>query len=150
LGCAIGLFASSSLVNRRRVTVAAHRADNVCSCTHASTWQTARDAQQQPNDNQVHVAVDTFRLLADATRLRLLWALSKGAELDVTSLSRIAGVARPATSQHLARLRLAGLVDTRREGRQVYYRIRGVHLRRVISEALFHADHTISGAEPHD
>lgn len=98
---------------------------------------------------QVQVAAETFRMLADPTRLRLLWALAEGGELDVGALTRLAGVARPAASQHLAKLRLARFVETRRSGRRVLYRIRGGHLRRVIAEAVFHADHEVSGAPPH-
>jgi len=48
---------------------------------------------------------------------------------------------RPAVSQHLARLRLAGLVSTRKEGRRVIYSLRDGHLRRVVAEALNLADH---------
>jgi DNA-binding transcriptional ArsR family regulator len=108
------------------------------------------DEGQEPTDDQVRVAVDTFRLLVDPTRLRLLWALADGAELDVTTLADMLGVAQPAMSQHLARLRLAGAVDVRKDGRRSLYSIRGVHLRRVIAEGLFHADHTLTGEPPHD
>lgn len=95
--------------------------------------------------------MDTLRLLADPTRLMLLWALAtSGEELDVTALAAIASVARPGVSQHLAKLRLAGLGDTRKEGHRVFYRVRGGHLKRVIAEALNHADHMITGAPVHD
>lgn len=126
---------------------------NHASTTYASLRMGAymkSDERQEPTDDQVAVAVDTFRLLADPTRLRLLWALADGAELDVTTLADKLGVAQPAMSQHLARLRLAGTVDVRKDGRRSLYSIRGVHLRRVIDEGLFHADHTVTGEPPHD
>jgi DNA-binding transcriptional ArsR family regulator len=103
-----------------------------------------------PTEGQVTVAVETFRLLADQTRLRLLWALAEGAELDVSTLAETVGMSQPATSQHLARLRLSGAVEVRRDGRRSLYSIRGVHLRRVIAEALFHADHAVTGEPPHN
>lgn len=53
-------------------------------------------------------------------------------------------------SQHLAKLRLAGLVDTRREGRRIHYSLRDGHLRRLVLEALSHADHRVSGTAPHN
>ncbi|MET8137716.1 metalloregulator ArsR/SmtB family transcription factor [Streptomyces sp. NPDC005251] len=66
-------------------------------------------------------AAATFGLLASAARLHLMWALSQG-ESDVTHLADRVGGALPAVSQHLAKLKLAGLVSSRREGRrQVYY-----------------------------
>jgi DNA-binding transcriptional ArsR family regulator len=66
-------------------------------------------------------AAAAFGLLASSARLHLMWALSQG-ESDVTHLADRVGGALPAVSQHLAKLKLAGLVRSRREGRrQVYY-----------------------------
>ncbi len=106
-------------------------------------------SQEQPTGAQVEAAVEAFRMLSDATRLRLMWLLSSG-EYDVGSLAEAIGVARPSVSQHLAKLRLAGLVRTRRDGRRVLYRARDAHVRALIGEALFHADHEVSGIPRHD
>ncbi|MEU3843173.1 metalloregulator ArsR/SmtB family transcription factor [Streptomyces sp. NPDC028635] len=66
-------------------------------------------------------AAAAFGLLASSARLHLMWALAQG-ESDVTHLANRVGGALPAVSQHLAKLKLAGLVRSRREGRrQVYY-----------------------------
>lgn len=112
----------------------------------------ARDAEQWrelPPAEQVDVAVESFRMLADPTRLRMLWLLS-GAEYDVTTLAAAVGIARPAVSQHLAKLRLAGLVTTHRDGRRALYRARGGHVRRMLGEALETAHHQVSGMPDHD
>jgi DNA-binding transcriptional ArsR family regulator len=111
--------------------------------------------QVQPSDAQVAAAVAAFRLLADGTRLRLLWVLAgdaehPGQEHDVTGLAELVGASRALTSQHLAKLRLAGLIEARREGRRVVHRLRGAHVRALIAEALFHADHQISRTPAHD
>ncbi|SDX53477.1 hypothetical protein SAMN05661080_00363 [Modestobacter sp. DSM 44400] len=53
-------------------------------------------------------------------------------------------------SQHLFKLRLAGVVDGPRDGRRVLYRLRGGHVRNLLNEALFHADHHVSGQPVHD
>ncbi|MFI6056239.1 ArsR/SmtB family transcription factor [Streptomyces violascens] len=66
-------------------------------------------------------AAAAFGLLASPARLHLVWALAQG-ESDVSGLAERVGGALPATSQHLAKLKLAGLVGSRREGRrQIYY-----------------------------
>jgi DNA-binding transcriptional ArsR family regulator len=109
----------------------------------------AAPSQEQPTSAQVEAAVEAFRMLSDATRLRLMWLLS-AAEYDVGSLAAAIGVARPSVSQHLAKLRLAGLVRTRRDGRRVVYRARDAHVRAVINEVLHHADHEVSGIPRHD
>jgi DNA-binding transcriptional ArsR family regulator len=91
----------------------------------------------------------SFALLADPTRVRMLWAL-RDAELDVTSLAAIAECRPTVASQHLSKLRFAGLVEGQRQGQRVVYRLRGRHVHALLSEALFHADHQISGTPVHD
>jgi DNA-binding transcriptional ArsR family regulator len=93
-----------------------------------------------PGDEQVHLAAESFRLLADPTRIKVLWALLQG-ESSVACLAELAGAAPTAVSQHLAKLRLAGLVKGRREGTFVYYSAANDHVRTLLSQALFHADH---------
>lgn len=102
-----------------------------------------------PSDEQVQAAVVSFALLADPTRVRMLWAL-RDEQLDVTSLAALAGCRPTVASQHLSKLRLAGLVDATREGRRMRYRLRGGHVRALLSEALFQADHQVSGQPVHD
>jgi DNA-binding transcriptional ArsR family regulator len=98
---------------------------------------------------QVDAAVMSFALLADSTRVRMLWAL-RDAELDVSSLAAIAQCGPTVASQHLSKLRLSGLVEGERHGQRVVYRLRGGHVRALLDEALFHADHQVSGAPVHD
>lgn len=102
-----------------------------------------------PTDDQVGAAVTAFSMLAEPTRLRLLWLVS-AEELDVSTLAGRIGASVSIVSAHLAKLRLAGLVDTRKAGRHVLYRARDTHVRRLIAEALFHADHQVSGIPDHD
>lgn len=105
--------------------------------------------QQPPSGTQVDAAVTALRMLADPTRLRLLWHLRDG-EQDVTTLTTAVDASRPAVSQHLAKLLLAGLVSSRRDGRRVLYRVRGGHVRRLVTEVLHAADHHLTGAPEHD
>jgi len=76
---------------------------------------------QDPSAEVLTEAAAVFGLLASSARLHLMWALSQG-ESDVTGLAERVGGALPAVSQHLAKLKLAGLVRARRDGRrQIYY-----------------------------
>ncbi|MEV5078363.1 metalloregulator ArsR/SmtB family transcription factor [Streptomyces sp. NPDC056159] len=110
----------------------------------------AHDAHPRtPGEEQLALAAELLALLGDRTRLALLHALTSG-EADVTTLTEACGAARPAVSQHLARLRLAGLVNTRKEGRRVVYFLRDGHLRRLVDEALNVADHRLGGRPLHD
>src|SRR4051812_21942263 len=101
----------------------------------------ASDLQQRlPGGPDMAAATEMLRLLADGTRLRLMYLLSEG-EYDVTALVAAVGAARPAVSQHLGKLRLAGLVNVRREGRRALYRARGGHVRRLVTEVRHAASH---------
>jgi DNA-binding transcriptional ArsR family regulator len=109
----------------------------------------APDHPDNLTDGQVAAAVTSFALLADPTRVRMLWAL-RDAELDVASLAAAAGCRPTVASQHLSKLRFAGLVVGQRQGQRVVYRLRGGHVRALLREALFQADHQISGTPDHD
>jgi len=65
-----------------------------------------------------------FRLLSDSTRLRLLMLVDRE-ELSVAELAAITQLAQPRVSTHLAKLKEAGLVNDRRDGVFVYYRMAG-------------------------
>ncbi|MBF6052666.1 ArsR family transcriptional regulator [Streptomyces eurocidicus] len=73
-----------------------------------------------PSAEVLSEAAAAFGLLASSARLHLVWALAQG-ESDVSGLAERVGGALPAISQHLAKLKLAGLVRSRREGRRVVY-----------------------------
>lgn len=63
----------------------------------------------------------TFGMLASTTRLHIVWVLA-GGECDVGTVAERVGESLQTVSHHLAKLKLAGLVRSRREGRrQVYF-----------------------------
>ncbi|SFB38255.1 ArsR family transcriptional regulator [Nocardioides alpinus] len=95
---------------------------------------------EMPTDDQVDLAVEAFRMLADRKRIKILWALLHG-ESSVNNLAEQVGASSSAVSQHLAKLRLAGLVHVRREGTFAYYTAADEHVHRLLDEALFHAEH---------
>ena len=61
-------------------------------------------------------------LMANEKRLLLLCRLAEG-EMSVSHLARVLGLGQSALSQHLSKLREEGLVDSRREGQSIFYRI---------------------------
>ncbi len=75
-----------------------------------------------PSAEVLAEAAAAFALLSSPPRLHIVWALTQS-ECDVTGLAERVGGALPAVSQHLAKLKLAGLVRSRREGRRVIYLI---------------------------
>ncbi|MFI6421881.1 ArsR/SmtB family transcription factor [Streptomyces sp. NPDC050842] len=108
-----------------------------------------RPHERTPGARELAAAAEVFALLADPTRLHLLWLLTRG-EADVSALTEACGAARPAVSQHLAKLRLGGLVQSRKDGRRVVYAMPDGHLKRLVVEAISRADHVVSGEPWHD
>lgn len=99
------------------------------------------------DDEQWLVAAAVLGHLADPTRLHLLRLLTE--EQDVNTLTAQVAASRSSVSQHLGRLRLAGLVRARREGRRMLYRITSDHLTELVTQALEFADHTVRGIPHH-
>ncbi|HEV2373679.1 MAG TPA: metalloregulator ArsR/SmtB family transcription factor [Streptosporangiaceae bacterium] len=65
-------------------------------------------------------AAARFGMLASTMRLHIMWVLAHE-DMDVGGLADVVGGALPAVSQQLAKLKLAGLVQARREGRRMVY-----------------------------
>ncbi|CPW38133.1 Putative transcriptional regulator, ArsR family [Mycobacteroides abscessus subsp. bolletii] len=99
-------------------------------------------------DEQVGLVVEVFRMLADATRVRVLWALTAG-ELSVNELADSVGKPAASVSQHLAKLRMARLVRTRRDGTTVYYSLENEHVEQLVTDAVYNAEHAGPGIPPH-
>src|ERR1700722_9351583 len=93
-----------------------------------------------PSHGEFESAVGMLKLLGDETRLRIIWALLDG-EHSVNELAALVGAHPTGVSQHLAKLRLARLVRTRRDGTRIYYVADDAHVRRLVEEVLSHADH---------
>jgi len=89
---------------------------------------------------QLLVMESLFKALADATRLRILGLLLTG-EVCVCDIHESLKIPQPKASRHLAYLRRAGLVDTRREGLWIHYRLGKVDdpVLNAIVDAVHHA-----------
>src|SRR6188768_48400 len=90
--------------------------------------------------DQVALTVEIFRMIAEGTRIQILWALIDR-ELPVNELAETVGKPGPSVSQHLAKLRMGRLVRTRREGTQVFYQLENDHVRQLILDAVHNAEH---------
>jgi len=103
-----------------------------------------------PGPEEVAVAVEVFRMMSDATRVRLLCALGPGSrELSVGQLTTAVGKRPAAVSQHLAKLRMVRLVTTRQQGNQVFYRVANEHVSQLVTDALRHSEHLGTGTPAH-
>jgi DNA-binding transcriptional ArsR family regulator len=101
----------------------------VVSDEHGTRWR--------PTGPQLKVAAGTFDLLSIPIRLHLVWLAAQG-EHDVGSLAEQAGVPIATASQHLAKLRLGGIVSGRRDGRHQIYTVDDPHVLALIEQVFDH------------
>ena len=90
-----------------------------------------------PGRDVLDDAAEVFQLLSAPGRLHLLWILSDG-EADVSALVAAVGGTKAGISQHLAKLRLAGWIDGRRDGRRIRYRVVDQHIVTLVHQAVEH------------
>ncbi len=86
---------------------------------------------------QVEGMAQMFKGLADDTRLKIAYALSRE-ELCGCDLAVLLGISAAAVSHHLRTLRQLRLVRSRREGKVVYYSLADQHVMRIIEQSLAH------------
>ena len=91
----------------------------------------------EPTRPQLNVAARTFALLSAPVRLHLV-ALAAQGEYDVGTLSARAGVGMATTSQHLTKLRLAGIISGRRDGRRQIYTVDDPHVITMVQQIFEH------------
>ena len=82
-----------------------------------------------------------FKLLGDPGRLRMIYTLLEAGEVCVADLAAAIELSESATSHQLRQLRLAGLVRTRKQGREVFYRVADTHVRLLLDIAVEHYLH---------
>ena len=109
---------------------------------HASTQPPVWD------EEVVALAAEVLRVLADPTRLQLA-GLMLDEERAVSELA--ARLDRPvaAISQHLAKLRMARLVTTRKRGTSVLYRVENGHVRQLVIDTIGHVEHLLDATPAH-
>jgi ArsR family transcriptional regulator len=83
-----------------------------------------------------HDLARIFKLLADETRLRILFLLTQRDEFHVRALCEILGQSQPAVSHHLALLRVAGLIEPRREGKHNFYHVLPERVRQILDRVF--------------
>ena len=84
---------------------------------------------------------ETFKALADPTRIRIISALMK-TELCVCDIAALLGISQSAISHQLKQMRDQRLVGTRKEGRIVYYSLDDDHIRDLFERGLEHLEHS--------
>lgn len=89
---------------------------------HSSAEHSESIQKELEKSEHFYAAAELFKQLSDPTRVRIFWILSHCEEC-VINISAMLGMSSPAISHHLRALRNCGLITSRRDGKEVYYRI---------------------------
>ena len=92
------------------------------------------------DENLAARVAELFRAFSDSSRVRIISALSKE-ELNVGLLAQLVGITESAVSHHLRSLRQMKLVQARREGKEVYYRVDDDHIIALFQQGVRHVQH---------
>ena len=101
--------------------------------------------ERLPSEAELPGLTGLFRLLGDATRVRLLYALLEAGELCVCDLAAAIDASETRVSHSLRLLRTAGVVRARRDGRQMFYRLDDSHVRMLLDLSREHLRHRQEG-----
>lgn len=119
------------------MTVKPKTLGDVCEVKCVNEKQVKTIRQELIDDTAAHALAETFKVLSDPTRVKIIHVLSK-AELCVCDLSALLGLHEPAVSHHLRLLRMLHLVKYRKEGRMAYYSLDDEHIEKLFWQGLEH------------
>lgn len=93
--------------------------------------------KEMPKDEEFYELADLYKMFADSTRVRILWALSN-VELCVCDIALLLNMTKSAISHQLRALRLANLVKYVKRGKEVYYSLADDHVRDIFEKGFEH------------
>ena len=120
-----------------RTSKASIVADTSCDAAHLDVDASASRRARLMPAGAVEALADTFRMLGDPTRVRILDVLA-GGELCVCDIADLVGTSESAVSHQLRLLRGMRLVRPRRAGRQVYYALDDQHIISLFQQGVRH------------
>ena len=91
------------------------------SLPHDHGQRIEKQLEQMPKEEDFQTVAEIFKQLCDRSRIRIFWLLCHCEEC-VINLAFLVGMTSPAVSHHLRQLKSSGLIVSRRDGKDVYYK----------------------------
>ena len=110
-----------------------------CEVSHEHTHDAKIEElkKQMPNEDQLYDLAELFKCFGDSTRIRILFALFES-EMCVCDIATTLDMTQSAVSHQLKILKQARLIDFRREGKSVIYKLADVHVSSIIAQGIEH------------
>ena len=105
--------------------------------THDHGQAMEQELEHMPSVDNFQTVADIFKQLADGSRIRIFWLLCHCEEC-VINLSSMVDMSSPAVSHHLRQLKAAGLIVSRREGKEVYYKAAETEQAQLLHQMIEH------------
>lgn len=90
-----------------------------------------------PTDELLCDLADLFKIFSDTTRIKILFALTES-EMCVCAIAELLGMTQSAISHQLKNLKDANLIDNRRDGKTIYYRLADEHVKTIVAQGFEH------------
>jgi ArsR family transcriptional regulator len=115
----------------------------ICDCEVIHEAVVKRVRKVMPKDEDFYDLADLYKMFADSTRVRILWALSAaadvaGQEMCVCDIAVLLDMTKSAISHQLKSLRLANLVKYYKRGKEVYYSLADSHVKDIFEKGFEH------------
>lgn len=117
---------------------------NVCDCNVIHKEMVKIALENKPSKEELERLSQVFKLLGDLTRTEILWVLDKN-EMCVCDIANVLNMTKSSISHQLALLREAGIVEYRKVGKEVYYRLDDFHITKLYEIGIEHIDHKLKG-----
>lgn len=117
---------------------------NVCDCNVIHKEMVKIALENKPSKEELERLSQVFKLLGDLTRTKILWVLDKN-EMCVCDIANVLNMTKSSISHQLALLREAGIVEYRKVGKEVYYRLDDFHITKLYEIGIEHIDHKLKG-----
>ena len=111
---------------------------DTCDCNAIHEDVIERVKSEMPDTGQFRALSNLYKMFADSTRIKILWALSKE-RMCVCDIAVLLGMTKSAVSHQLKSLRLSNLVYNEKEGKNVYYSLLDNHVIEMLKNGLEHS-----------
>ena len=119
---------------------------NVCDCNVIHKEMVKIALENKPSKEELERLSQLFKLLGNLTRTKILWVLDKN-EMCVCDIANVLNMTKSSISHQLALLREAGIVEYRKVGKEVYYRLDDFHITKLYEIGIEHIDHKLKGED---
>ena len=115
--------------------------ERICDCKPINEELVREVAGKMLSDDSYEVVADFFKIMGDATRCKIISALSHS-EMCVGDIANVLSMTKSSISHQLTKMKNAGVVKSRKNGKEVYYSLDDDHVSEIFMLTVEHLKHT--------